>query len=144
MSATAASHGASGHLPLPLEQRHGLALCFSGGGYRAALFHLGAMRRLNELGVLSKIDTFTSVSGGSIVAAQVATHAREHPEAWARPGEPVAGFDEEIAQPMREFAQRNIRTRAILTRLKPRNWFNANAQIEALAARLAEGPARGS
>ena len=27
-----------------------IALCLSGGGYRAALFHLGALTRLNELG----------------------------------------------------------------------------------------------
>ena len=25
-----------------------IGLCLSGGGYRAALFHLGAVRRLNE------------------------------------------------------------------------------------------------
>ena len=43
-----------------------LALCLSGGGFRAALFHLGALRRLNELGILSRVDTIASVSGGSI------------------------------------------------------------------------------
>ena len=39
----------------------------SGGGFRATLFHLGALRRLNELRVLEVIDTFSSVSGGSII-----------------------------------------------------------------------------
>ena len=57
-----------------------LALCLSGGGYRAALFHLGAVRRLNELGVLSKIETISSVSGGSILAAHLATAIRPWPE----------------------------------------------------------------
>src|SRR5438309_7042658 len=57
---------------LPRRERHGVALCLSGGGYRAALFHLGAVRRLNELGVLGRIDTITSVSGGSILAAHLA------------------------------------------------------------------------
>ena len=28
----------------------GVALCLSGGGYRAMVFHLGALWRLNELG----------------------------------------------------------------------------------------------
>ncbi len=56
----------------PEKQRQGLALCLSGGGFRAALFHLGALRRLNELGVLSGIDTVTAVSGGSILAAHLA------------------------------------------------------------------------
>jgi NTE family protein len=131
----------SPHLPLPRDQRHGTALCFSGGGYRAALFHLGGARRLNELGILSKIDTFTSVSGGSIFAAQLASHAAAHPDAWSQRGRPVPRFEDEIAVPMRGFTQRNIRTRAILTRLNPRNWFNQNAQVEALAKQLVEGPA---
>ena len=30
----------------------GMALCLSGGGYRAMLFHVGALWRLNELGYL--------------------------------------------------------------------------------------------
>jgi len=55
------------YLPLPPEDRRGLAICLSGGGYRAALFHLGGLRRLNELGILSSIDTISSVSGGSIM-----------------------------------------------------------------------------
>ena len=46
----------------------GIALCLSGGGYRAMLFHVGALTRLNELGYLPKIDRVSSVSGGSITA----------------------------------------------------------------------------
>jgi NTE family protein len=37
--------------------RQGLALCLSGGGFRAVLFHLGALRRLNELGILSRLTS---------------------------------------------------------------------------------------
>jgi NTE family protein len=62
----------SPHLPLANDQRQGVALCFSGGGYRASLFHLGVTRRLNEVGLLSNVDTFTSVSGGSIFASLIA------------------------------------------------------------------------
>jgi NTE family protein len=46
----------------------GIALCLSGGGYRAMLFHLGAVWRLSELGLLSKLKRVSSVSGGSITA----------------------------------------------------------------------------
>jgi NTE family protein len=46
----------------------GIALCLSGGGYRAMLFHLGALWRLNELGFLPRLDRVSSVSGGSITA----------------------------------------------------------------------------
>jgi predicted acylesterase/phospholipase RssA len=47
----------------------GAALCLSGGGYRAMLLHLGALRRLNEWGHLQKLARISSVSGGSITAA---------------------------------------------------------------------------
>ena len=52
--------------------RHRAAL--SGGGYRAALFHMGAMRRLFELGVLQdpEFRTVPSVSGGSLASAALA------------------------------------------------------------------------
>src|SRR5712671_4630181 len=46
----------------------GIALCLSGGGYRAMVFHLGALLRLNELGILKRIIRISSVSGGSITA----------------------------------------------------------------------------
>lgn len=130
----------SPHLPLPKEKRQGVALCLSGGGYRAALFHLGATRRLNELGVLSKVDTFTSVSGGSIFASLVAAYAARHPDAWSQPGKPLPGYDDEVTAPMRELAQHNIRTRTILKLLLPWNWTKRDVQIDALADRLAEGP----
>jgi hypothetical protein len=42
--------------PLALP-RPGVALCLSGGGYRAMLFHLGALWRLNEVGLLKSLGT---------------------------------------------------------------------------------------
>jgi NTE family protein len=125
---------------LPDEKREGTALCMSGGGYRAALFHLGALRRLNELGVLSQVTTFTSVSGGSIIAAQLATFLAR---AEIEPGKPVAGFDAGVADPMRAFVSKDIRTGAALARLHPRNWLIPGAQSEALAEAYAQGPAPG-
>lgn len=60
-----------------LEPELGLAL--SGGGFRAMLFHAGALLRLNELGLLSRLDRISSVSGGSIAAGLLAT-------SWSRLG----------------------------------------------------------
>jgi NTE family protein len=54
------------------DKRIGLAL--SGGGFRAAGFHLGVFRKLQELGLLWKIDLLTCVSGGSIAGAFLACH----------------------------------------------------------------------
>src|SRR3954462_12437087 len=50
----------------------GMALCMSGGGYRAMLFHIGSLWRLNEVGWLPKLKRISSVSGGSITSAQLA------------------------------------------------------------------------
>lgn len=51
-------------------KRIGLAL--SGGGFRAAAFHLGVFRKLQEHGLLWKIDVLSCVSGGSIAGAFLA------------------------------------------------------------------------
>ena len=130
----------SPHLPLPKEQRKGVALCFSGGGYRASLFHLGATRRLNEVGLLSNVDTFTSVSGGSIFSSLIAGYAVRRPDAWTRSHAPISDYDDEVTRPMRELAQHNVRTRTVLKGLLPWNWFKRDVQIDALAERLADGP----
>ena len=45
-----------------------IALCLSGGGYRAMLFHVGVLWRLVDSGVLAEVDRVSSVSGGSITA----------------------------------------------------------------------------
>jgi NTE family protein len=49
------------------ELTFGLAL--SGGGSRAIAFHLGCLRALNELGVLSRVKVLSTVSGGSVIGA---------------------------------------------------------------------------
>lgn len=137
-------HGFHAYVPLPKDERAGLALCFSGGGYRASLFHAGAVRRLNELGVLSRADTITSVSGGSIMTAQLASYRRALGADWPEPGKPAFHFDEGFAEPLREFTRTNIRTRAVLRRLLPNNWFDRNTASDALTKRYADGPAPGT
>jgi len=53
----------------PGQPEEGIALAMSGGGYRAMVFHVGALIRLNEVALLRKIKRISSVSGGSITAA---------------------------------------------------------------------------
>jgi NTE family protein len=118
----------------PARERSGTALCLSGGGFRATLFHLGALRRLNEVGLLHRIDTFTGVSGGSIMAAFLATRL-----AWPLTSPvPLDVWDRDIAVPVRRFTQRNLRTPAILQRwVQPWNTSAGSRALEALyAARL--------
>lgn len=109
-----------------------VALCLSGGGFRAALFHLGALRRLNELGILSRVDAISSVSGGSILAAHLATRMRP----WPAPRMVFDRWDVEVEAPFRAFVKRNIRTGPILTRfLLPWNWVRPAVSVTALESR---------
>ncbi len=116
--------------PKPARARHGIALCLSGGGFRASLFHLGALRRLNELGILTQIDTICSVSGGSIVAAQLAKQAAH----WPAPGTPAGDWDKAVEAPIRRFTRRNLRAWPLVKRFLPWNWRNGATAVEALAA----------
>lgn len=89
------------------------ALWLSGHGYRAALFHLGALTRLNELGMLAQVSTVGAVSGGSILAALLATRVP-----WPLHGA-FREWREQVARPLREIARRNVRARAIFRRPFP-------------------------
>src|SRR5215470_6760323 len=53
------------------QPQKGMALCLSGGGYRAMIFHLGALWRLNEAGLMRKLKRISSVSGGSITSGML-------------------------------------------------------------------------
>jgi NTE family protein len=50
-----------------MKYKFGVSL--SGGGYRAAAFHLGTLRFLHKAGILKKVECFSTVSGGSIIGA---------------------------------------------------------------------------
>lgn len=88
-----------------LEPEDGIVLCLSGGGYRAMLFHVGALWRLNELGYLRKLNRVSSVSGGSITAGVLGLK-------WSRLAFDASGvaqaFGAEIVTPIRSLADRTI------------------------------------
>jgi NTE family protein len=93
----------------------GIGLALSGGGFRATLFHLGAIRRLNELGVLYLLDRVSRVSGGSILAGLLGAR-------WARlrfEGGVATNLLEEIESPLRLFCSRKIDIGAALLGLIP-------------------------
>ena len=49
-----------------------IGLALSGGGYRAAAFHLGVFKKLQKLDILENIDVISTISGGSIIGAYYA------------------------------------------------------------------------
>jgi NTE family protein len=92
------------------EPEQGVALCLSGGGYRAMLFHVGALWRLNELGRLEGLDRISSVSGGSITAGVLGL-------GWGSLGFEngvATRFDEQLVQPIRALAGKTIDVWAVL------------------------------
>jgi NTE family protein len=92
----------------------GIALCLSGGGYRAMLFHVGALWRLNELGYLPRLARVSSVSGGSITAATLALHW----DALGFDDDGSAGrFVEQLVAPIRALAGRTVDEVSIATGL---------------------------
>ncbi|MCP4572671.1 MAG: patatin-like phospholipase family protein [bacterium] len=102
-----------------VEGRPELALCLSGGGFRASIFHLGVLRRLHETGVLAQIKTISSVSGGSILAGHLA-------ERMVHLGldslSSITDWDRQIGNPFLKLVSRDLRTWPILWTL-PFNWL---------------------
>ena len=113
-----------------------LALCLSGGGFRAVLFHLGALRRLNELGLLAKIDTFSATSGGSIVAALLATLVTKDPA--SRAGFTPDAWDQSMEAPLRALTREDIQRGSHPIRLLAQSLFRPQARAEAFSRRLEE------
>jgi NTE family protein len=97
------------------EPTTGTALCLSGGGYRAMLFHTGVLLRLNEAGMLRKLDRVSSVSGGSITAAVLAHRWNDLTFA----GEAATNLDTCLVEPIREMAHRSIDTSSVLVGMLP-------------------------
>ncbi len=115
-----------------------LGLCLSGGGYRAALFHLGALRRLDELGILCHIDIVSAVSGGSILAGFLATRWDGLP----RDGDRFATWLEEIEEPFRKLTRNDLRTGAALLAIIGRPAVRTVARRLAHPDRIGPSPLR--
>ena len=111
----------------------GLAL--SGGGFRATLFHLGAIRRLNEMAMLPEITQVSAVSGGSIIAGLMAAR-------WSRfsfHNGVATNFDDEITEPIWSFCSRNIERMAVAFGLFTGVWKLAHSYRKHLVGSLTLG-----
>lgn len=117
--------------------RSGSALCLSGGGYRAALFHLGAMLRLHANGKLHRLATISSVSGGSIASAWLATRfirgradIREPFADWCA----RIDFKQEVVEPFRQVAATDLRSVPVALTLAW-NWLWPSTRVKLLRKR---------
>ncbi|WP_170317847.1 patatin-like phospholipase family protein [Paroceanicella profunda] len=96
-----------------------VGLCFSGGGYRATLFHAGAVIRLNELGLLPRLDRISSVSGGSITSGLLAMAWRHLPFDATTGVAPADALHAAFVEPVLEATARTLDIRVGLAGLLP-------------------------
>ena len=95
----------------------GIALSLSGGGFRAMLFHLGVIWRLNDMAFLPRLNRVSSVSGGSITAGLLGLR-------WAALDFDSDGksrkFDALVTRPLRALANERIHEPSIVRGLLSR------------------------
>ena len=95
----------------PRQLQDGIGLCLSGGGYRAMLFHVGSLWRLNEVGLLPRLSRISSVSGGSITAAVLGLNWND----LAFDGDGVSSrFGSLVVEPIRKMAGVTIDAKSII------------------------------
>src|SRR5437763_5968466 len=116
MSSTATMPGQT--TPTAPAKKFRIGLALSGGGFRAAIFHLGVIRRLEELGIMKDVDAISSVSGGSIIAAYYVCEMERRlrqvaPNLQHDRGTRVKLF-EEISRDFLKAVDHNLRTRALV------------------------------
>lgn len=108
--------------PLPIEETERasgaagprIGLCLSGGGFRAAFFHLGTVRYLEEIGIMERVEAISTVSGGSIVGAYYLVEMERRLR--AQPDLDRLAACDEIIQAFAAEVGRNLRMRALVFR----------------------------
>lgn len=91
----------------------GVAVCLSGGGYRAMLFHTGVLWRLAETRWLHQVNRISSVSGGSMTAGMLAKVWTEFHQA----ADPHQAFADLVVAPIRSLASRTIDKPSVISGL---------------------------
>jgi predicted acylesterase/phospholipase RssA len=129
-----------------------IGLALSGGGFRAALYHIGVLAKLAEMDVLRKVEALSCVSGGSIVGAhfylEVRKLLREKTD-WEIGKKDYIEIVQRIERDFLAGVQTNIRTRVLvnpLTNLKMIFWPNHSRTLrvgelyeENIYARIKDG-----
>lgn len=133
-------------MPFGSEPRdEGVAIALSGGGYRAVLFHIGSVLRLNDATVLTRLQRISSVSGGSIAAGVLAV-------TWDRlrfDNGRCTNLGEHFTEPLRRFCGQSLDAWAVIGgALNPFKTaadevMDAYRKRLGLGVRLADLPAQG-
>lgn len=121
-----------------LRPRVGLA--FSGGGFRATAFGLGALRALHDRGILPDVKVVSGISGGSLLTAM-----------WAYGPTDFQAFDASVTELLQRSLQAELGRRTftahrtarniasvsttLASGLRPRRSTRTEALVDALASR---------
>jgi predicted acylesterase/phospholipase RssA len=105
-----------------VEPKLGLAL--SGGGHRAAFFHIGVLAKLAELGLLRRVEVISTVSGGSIIGALYYLHIKNLLEDKPDDAITEADYIEVVRTVEREYRE------AVATNVRGSAWSNLLANFK--------------
>ena len=98
----------------------GVAISLSGGGFRAAGFHLGVLTILHRTGLLERAKVLSTVSGGSIVGARLMLGLARG-DSFSDIHYRLCRYLEE-ARPIPRALQRAAKTRVTLTQALAEEW----------------------
>jgi NTE family protein len=108
----------------PMTRPPSIGLALSGGGSRAAAFHLGCLRALHDRDLLRRVRVVSGVSGGALLAAM-----------WAYGSEDFDEFDASVVRLLRHGLHRAILRRVVRPSSIGRNLL----AVSAATARLLPG-----
>ena len=109
-----------------------LALSLSGGGVRAMMFHMGALRELANRQMLEQVTHISTVSGGSLLVGLV---FHMNSMRWPTSDEYLSIVLPKLEAALRE---KSMQWGALRQLLKPKNWRFWFSRANALAAALVQ------
>lgn len=86
-----------------LLEKLNIRIAFSGGGFRATFYSLGAFRRLVELGLWENVSRIDSVSGGSVTAGAIMLALSKEKF------KDIEDFDERVTKSVKKLGQSRFR-----------------------------------
>ena len=88
-----------------------IGLAFSGGGFRASLFHIGVLAKLAELDLLRHVEVLSCVSGGSVIGAFYYLELKKLLESGTTAHADYLQMVRGVETKFLEGVQKNVRTR---------------------------------
>lgn len=92
-----------------------IGLAFSGGGFRASLFHIGVLAKLAEFDLLRDVEVISCVSGGSVIGAFYYLELKNLLESGRTTHGDYLQLVRDVETKFLEGVQKNVRTRIALS-----------------------------